>query len=83
MVIIKAAIMFQNGEIVEGHSYSEISTLASKLSFSGEKIYGFVTSSGEFVLPEEAVSIALESKQISAEVDKLTPDMLWPWLRED
>ena len=78
MVIIKAAIMFQNGEIVEGHNYSQITNLANKLSLSGDKIYGFVTSSGTFVLPNEAVEIALEAKQITARVDKLTPDMIWP-----
>lgn len=79
MVIIKAAIMFQNGEVVEGHNYSEITTLANKLSLSGDKIYGFVTSSGTFVLPNEAVEIALEAKQIAERVDKLTPDMIWDY----
>lgn len=83
MVITRAAIMFQNGETVEGHDYGAITTLANKLSFTGEKIYGFVTSSGEFVLPEEAVTIALNAKQISEVVDRLTPDMLWPWVKED
>lgn len=83
MVITRAAIMFQNGETVEGHDYGAIATLANKLSFSGEKINGFVTSTGEFVLPEEAATIALKAKQIAGKVDRLTPDMLWPWLRED
>lgn len=83
MVIIKAAIMFQNGEILEGHSYGQISSLASKLSFSGDRIHGFLTSSGKFVLPEEAVDIALEANQIAERVDKLTPDMIWKYVRED
>ena len=76
MVIIKAAIMFQNGEIVEGHNYREITTLANKLSLSGDKIYGFVTSSGIFVLPNEAVETALEVKQIGERADRPTPYMI-------
>lgn len=83
MVIIKAAIMFDNGEVVEGQDYSRITTLAHKLSFKGDKVHGFMTSTGEFVLPDEAAKIALEAKQITAEVDQLTPDMLWPHLLED
>lgn len=83
MIITKAAIMFQNGEIVEGHSYGQISTLAHKLSFTGDKIHGFMTSKGEFVLPNEAVEIAFEAKQIAERVDELTPDMISPYVRED
>lgn len=83
MVIIRAAIMFQNGEIVEGQDYGRIATLANRLSFSGDKVHGFMTSTGEFVLPEEAATIALNAKQISGTVDQLTPDMLWPHLGED
>ncbi len=78
MVIIKAAIMFQNGEIIEGHDYGHISTLAHKLSFTGEKIYGFVTNTGAFLLPNEAAVVALATKQITEQVDALTPEILWP-----
>lgn len=83
MVIIKAAIMFNNGEVFEGHDYSQIVSLANKLSFSGDRIHGFMTSTGEFVLPTDAARIALESKQITEEVAQLTPDMLWPYLGDD
>lgn len=83
MVITRAAIMFSNGEIIEGHDYGQIATLAHKLSYSGDKIYGFMTSSGEFVLPKEAVEIAFKAKQIAERVDTLTPATLWPWLQED
>lgn len=75
--------MFENGGIVEGHDYGSITTLANKLSLRGEKIYGFVTNTGEFIPPEEAFSIAHKADQISEVVDKLTPEMLWPWLREN
>lgn len=83
MVIIRAAIMFQNGEVVEGHDYGQISALGHKLSFTGEKIHGFLTSSGTFVLPHEAVEIAFEAGQIAERVDALTPDMISPYVLED
>ena len=76
-MIVRAAIMFSNGEVVEGFNYSSISGIASKLGFGGEKIHGFVTSSGEFVLPKEAGIIALKARQIKMVVHELTPDMLW------
>lgn len=69
--------MFENGETVEGHDYGHISSLAQKLSLRGERVNGFMTSSGEFVLPNEAVEIALNSGQIAQRVDALTPEMLW------
>lgn len=78
MFIIHAAIMFSNGEIVEGSEYHSIGLLARKIGFLGEHINGFVTNTGEFVLPQEAVSIALQSGQIKASVDLLTPEDLWP-----
>lgn len=71
--------MFQNGEVVEGHDYGRISSLAGKLGLTGDRVNGFVTSSGIFVLPDEAVEIALKSKQITEAVDELTPDMIWPY----
>jgi hypothetical protein len=75
--------MFSNGEVVEGHNYGSISTMATKLSFSGEKIYGFVTSYGEFVLPYEAAIIALKAGQIPSIKDELKPEDLWPeWAEE-
>lgn len=83
MIITRAAIMFSNGEVVEGHSYSAVSSMAHKLGFNGEKIYGFVTSSGDFVLPKEAGEIALKAKQISTVIGVLTPEMLWPHFAED
>jgi hypothetical protein len=77
MVIIKAAIMFENGETVEGHDYGHISSLAQKLGIRGERVLGFMTSSGEFVLPGEAAVIAVESGQLKSVLGPLTPDMLW------
>lgn len=70
--------MFQNGEILEGRNYSEVNLVANKLGFTGEKIHGFSTSSGTFVLPNEAVEIAFGSNQIAERVDILTPETLWP-----
>lgn len=83
MVITRAAIMFSNGEVIEGHNYGNIMSVANKLSLNGEKIYGFVTSYGEFVLPDEASKIALKAKQISSPNDNLKPEDLWPeWADE-
>lgn len=77
MLITRAAIMFVDGETVEGHSYSQITAMANKLGFSGERINGFVTSSGEFVLPSEAANIALVAGQIPTPVVELTPEDIW------
>lgn len=78
MLITRAAIMFSNGEVLEGHDYGAIATIANKLSLSGEKIYGYVTSSGDFVLPDEAAAIAVKSGQLLELVKNLTPEDLWP-----
>lgn len=78
MIITRAAIMYPNGEFVEGHSYGDILKLSNKLNFYGEKIYGFVTSYGEFVLPKDAAQIALEAGQIPILKEELTPEDLWP-----
>lgn len=83
MVITKAAIMFSNGEVLESHTYSTILLLAHKLSFTGDKIYGFVTSSGDFVLPKEAAKIAIKAGQIKTVIGVLTPEALWPYYLED
>jgi len=83
MFITKAAIMFQNGEVVEGRNYSEANTVANKLGLTGDKIHGFSTSSGTFVLPNEAVEIAIGSNQIAERVDILTPETLWPYVGID
>lgn len=83
MVITRAAIMFSNGEVLEGHTYSTILSLAHKLSFNGDKIYGFVTSSGQFVLPKEAATIATKAGQITTVIGVLTPEQLWPSFAED
>ncbi len=78
MFITHAAIMFSNGDIVEGFSYQAAHTLARKLGLSGEYINGFLSSSGEFILPKEAAVVALQSGQIKTQVDELTPFDLWP-----
>lgn len=75
--------MFSNGEVVEGHNYGNIVSTAGKLSMQGEKIYGFVTSYGDFVLPYEAAVIALKAGQISSVTDELKPEDLWPQWAED
>lgn len=74
MLITRPAIMFSNGEIFEGQTYSSVVAIAHKLSFTGEYIRGFVTSSGNFVLPEDAAKIALEAGQIKEEKDVLEPE---------
>jgi hypothetical protein len=83
MVITRAAIMFSNGEIVEGHSYSAVLTVANRMGFDGEKIYGFITSSDDFVLPKEAAEIAKKAGQIKTVIGVLTPEMLWPHYSKD
>lgn len=77
MIISRAAILYPNGEIVEGRDYGTIQTLANKLSFSGEKIYGFVTSDGTFVDPGFAAFIAKEAGQVSEDIEELKPEDLW------
>ena len=77
MIITRAAIMFSNGEVVEGQSYSAITQIANKLSFNGDKIHGFVTSAGDFVLPGEAAVIAVKAGQLTSVIGVLTPEMLW------
>lgn len=77
MVITKAAIMYSNGEVIEGRDYGYITSLANRLSLSGEKIEGFVTSSGDFVLPGEAAHIAVKSGQVQSVIGELTPEDLW------
>lgn len=78
MIITKAAIMYANGEILEGHNYVNIFSLARKLGMNGEYIEGFMTSSDEFVLPGKAAAIAVESGQLPSVLGKLTPEQLWP-----
>lgn len=83
MLITRAAIMFQDGEVFEGRSYNSVIAIANKLGFTGDKIHGFVTSSGAFVLPEDAVKIAREANQISADKDSLEPEDLWKNVLDD
>lgn len=79
MFITRAAIMYSNGEVMEGHDYGDISSLAKKLSLSSpDNIEGFITSSGEFVLPIEAATIAVNANQVPEVLDRLTPEHLWP-----
>lgn len=78
MLITRAAILFMDGETVEGHSYSQIIGMANKLGFKGEHFNGFITSAGEFVWPTEAADIALVAGQIKAPVDELTPEDIFP-----
>lgn len=78
MIIVRAAIMFSNGEVVEGHEYGSIVSMANKLSIQGDRIYGFTTGTGEFVLPNEAAEIAVKAKQIEKVDDVLKPEDLWP-----
>lgn len=70
--------MYSNGEIVEGHSYGEIMTIANKLSLATpDRIEGFMTSAETFVLPGEAAVIAVKSGQLPSVLGRLTPEMLW------
>lgn len=78
MIITKAAILFYNGGVLEGHTYSQICYLAKKLGFTGDKIYGFMTSRDIFVDSSNAAYIAFESGQIKTEKDNLEPEDLWP-----
>lgn len=78
MLISRAAIMYHNGEIIEGLDYGAIARIAQKLGWSGERIEGFVTSTGEFVLPDEAAEIAKQANQVINVRGKLSPEDLWP-----
>jgi len=79
MIIARAATMFSNGEILEGHDYGNISNLAHKFSYPmDQRIYGFVTSTDEFVLPKEAMEIAVQAGQTTPLTELLTPEQLWP-----
>ncbi len=78
MIITRAAIMFANGEVVEGHDYGAVMTISNKLSLHGDSIRGFVSSSGDFFLPKEAAEIAFKAGQIKELLHELTPDDLWP-----
>lgn len=80
MIITRAAIMYANGEVVDGRDYGYISSIAHKLSLPSERIEGFLTSSGEFVLPSDAAAIAVEARQITEAPSMLTPEDLWPHL---
>lgn len=81
--IIHAAIMYSNGEVLEGRDYHSITILAQKIGFPKERIYGFINSSGDFVLPQEAAIIAVNAGQINRHLKDLTPDDLWPVLQTD
>lgn len=78
MIIVRAAIMFSNGEIVEGHDYGHITSISHKLSIAGDKIYGFITSKGDFVLPADATAIAVKANQIPQTEEPLKPEDIWP-----
>lgn len=81
MLIVRAAIMYSNGEVVEGRDYQTINSLAYKLGLTGEHINGFLNSSGEFMLPKDAAAIALESGQIQQPIEELQPIDVWPSLK--
>lgn len=78
MLIVRAAIMFANGEVIEGHDYGYINIVAHKLGYVGQKVHGFTTSSGEFVLPIDATDIAIKANQFTADSGLLKPEDLWP-----
>jgi len=78
MYIIRAAIMYPNRETIEAQSYRQIASFATKIGFIGGGVEGFTTSTGDFVLPELAAKIAMESGQLDSYRDYLTPEDLWP-----
>ncbi len=78
MIITRAAIMYSNGEVLGGRNYGDVSALGSKLGFGGDKMFGFLTSSDEFVTPGEAAVIAVQSGQLRQVIGKLEPEDLWP-----
>lgn len=83
--IFSAAIMFPDGEVLEGYvkSYGYLNSLANKLSYETERIYGFITSENKFVLQDEAAEIAFDSGQIKEKTDMLAPEDLWPKLESE
>lgn len=75
--------MYSNGEVLEGRDYHSITILAQKIGFPKEHIYGFMSSSGEFMLPQDAAMVAVNSGQINRQLKELTPDDLWPVVQTD
>lgn len=71
--------MYSNGVVLEGRDYGHIIELGHKLSYPDEdRITGFITHTGEFVLPSEAAEIAVRSKQLKEKLSVVTPEVLWP-----
>jgi hypothetical protein len=83
MYITRAAIMYSNGEIFEGRDYHKINQLARKFGCQGEHINGFTSSTGQFLLPNEAAVIAAIAGQVKSRIEELAPDDLWPTLPID
>ena len=77
--IIRAAIMFEHGGLVQGKDYGSITALAKKISHSGDYIRGYVLSDGEFIPEEEAYAFAKESGQLDEDGDIMVgmEDLKW------
>lgn len=78
-MIVRAASIYATGDLVEGYDYCKISYIAKNIGLNCDKIDGFVTSYGDFVLPDDAAKIALESGQIKEPTKTLNPEDLWPF----
>lgn len=78
MFITHAAIMFSNGDVIKGTDYSVIVMLARKIGYPDERINGFLTDMGEFVLPKDAAVVAFAADQIKEPVEELSPEDIWP-----
>lgn len=64
MFIKRAAILYENGGIIEGHDYTQIVGLARKLGITGRSIYGFTDSSDNFIDRVKALEIAKTANQV-------------------
>lgn len=69
LFIKRAAIFYENGGIVEGKSYGQISSLARKIGFSGDRIYGYIDSSDEFLVEDAGIELARNAGQAGKECE--------------
>lgn len=67
-MIIQAAILYPNGEVITAHRHYQITALQAKFGIESKAdcVQGFVDHTGQFYTREEAKVIALECGQINS-----------------
>lgn len=64
MFIKRAAILYERGGILEGHSYGDIESLARRMGITSGHIYGYTDSSDNFIDRNQALEIAKTAGQL-------------------